>query len=178
MTHSAAPSVGWYQYRGSTGGRGLSEAHVVHAQADHNPTEYNDDESLTITFSRTGRTTHYRPATADDVTEIRAENRARIDGNARLGVAVAELLRTSGVCMARWMQRGGSGVYVHTAGSEVAVWWWYSTEAERKDSPAPWTGGEGEGVRAQVVAVLDGAGLRYSSKGSDLVLTIEDNPKI
>ncbi|MEU9744864.1 hypothetical protein [Streptomyces niveus] len=175
MTHSPASAVAWYQWKGSTGGRGISEAHVVHAQADHNPTEQHADGSLTITYERTGRTSHYRPATAADVAEIRAENRARIDGNERLGKAVAEVLRAADVQMARWMQPMGSGVYVHTAGSEVSVWWWYSTEAEREASSTPWEEG---GVRAQVVATLEVAGLRLSSSGTDLVLTIENNPQI
>ncbi|MFI5986772.1 hypothetical protein ACIBEA_38665 [Streptomyces sp. NPDC051555] len=180
MTHLATLDVRWYQYNGSTGGRGISDARDVHAQAEHdsNTTERHVDGSLTITYGRTGTTTHYRPATADDRAQIMEENRAKIDGNARLGKGVAEVLRAAGIQMARWMHPGGSGVYVHTAGSQVSVWWWYSTEAERSTSPAPWTGGEDGGVRAQVVAALETAGLNLSSESADPVLRTEDNPQI
>ncbi|WP_424892404.1 hypothetical protein [Streptomyces sp. XH2] len=178
MSATTTPEFDYYQYSGLTGGRGLTEARTVHAQAERNPTKRHPDGSLAITFRQSGTTTHYRPATPGDVAEIMAENGARIEGNARLGKAVTEALRAADLQMARWMERMGSGVLVHTGGSWVVVFWWYSTEAERKGAPAPWTGGENGGVRAQVVAALDKAGLKYSFEKSEIVLTFDDNPQI
>ncbi|MEU6352125.1 hypothetical protein ABZ896_22795 [Streptomyces sp. NPDC047072] len=178
MTRSVARVTGYYQYAGSTGGRGLTEARIVDAQTAANPTEDHADGSFTVTFSRTGRTMTYRPATPDDVAAIMAENGARIDGNARLGKAVAAALRAAGVQMARYMQRDGSGVYVHVGGSWVSVWWWYATEQERRTAPAPWIDGESGVVRTEVVAALLHAGFRFTDKGSDLELTYEKNPQV
>lgn len=175
MAHDATSAIEWYQWDGQSGGRGLTEAAVVHAQADRNPTEPHADGSLTVTFRQTGRSTHYRPATTDEAEEIRRENAARIAGNARLGQVVKDVLRTADLQMARWGQRMGSGVHVHVAGSQVVLFWWYSTEAERSTAPAPWIDGDG-GVRAHVIEALEGAGLHYSNDGTDVVLTIEGNP--
>ncbi|TGB07380.1 hypothetical protein [Streptomyces sp. MZ04] len=112
--------------------------------------------------------------------EIMEANRAVLDGNERLGKAVAQVLRAADLQMARYMERMGSGVYVHTGGSRVSVWWWYSTEAERTTAPAPWTGEDG-GVRAKVVAALEIAGFCLSSEeanSSRIVLSYADNPQV
>lgn len=180
MTQLTTPATGYYWYQGSSGGRGLSEARIVHVQAEHHGVMPGPDDSVTVTFERTGTTTHYRPATQKDVDEIMEANRARLDGNKRLGEAVAEALRAADLQMARWMQRMGSGILVHTGGSRVVVSWWYSTEAERGTSPAPWTGEDG-GVRAKVVAALGIAGFHVSDEGangSDVVLTYDNNPQV
>ncbi|MCX4792603.1 hypothetical protein OG369_43285 [Streptomyces sp. NBC_01221] len=180
MTQLATPATGYYWYQGSSGGRGLSEARIVHAQAEYHGVTPAPDDSVTVTFERTGTTTHYRPATQEDIDAIMEANRARMDGNKRLGEAVAEVLRAADLQMARYMQRMGSGVHVHTGGSWVVVMWWYSTEAERTTAPAPWTAEDG-GVRAKVVAALEIAGLRFSDEGtngSDVVLTYDNNPHV
>ena len=180
MTQLATPATGYYWYQGSSGGRGLSEARIVHAQAEHHGVTPAPDDSVSVTFERTGTTTHYRPASREDMDAIMKANRARMDGNKRLGEAVVEVLRAADLQMARYMQRMGSGVHVHTGGSWVVVMWWYSTEAERTASPAPW-GGEDGGVRAKVVAALEIAGFHVSDEGangSDVVLTFDNNPQV
>ncbi|MEV7465194.1 hypothetical protein AB0O20_01610 [Streptomyces kronopolitis] len=174
MTHSAAPATDWFKYTGATG-QGLTEARIVDAQAAHNPTERHADGSRTITFERTGRTVTYHPATPDDVTAIRDANRAKIDGNDRLGKAVSAALQDAGVQMARWMRPGGSGVHVHTGGSWVKVFWWYATEKEQRTAPAPWIEENNGGVRVEVAAALLHAGFRFTDDGADFELTYDNN---
>ncbi|MEU5959343.1 hypothetical protein [Streptomyces sp. NPDC047525] len=180
MTQLSTPATGWNWYEGESGGRGLTEASMVHSRAERHGAVPAPDGSVTVTFERTRKTTRYCPATQEEMDEIMEANRSVLDGNERLGRAVAEVLRGADLQMARYMQRMGSGVYVHTGGSRVSVWWWYSTEAEKAMAPKPWTGGDGN-VRARVVAALEVAGFHLSeddAKGSHVVLAYADNPQV